>query len=85
MLDSQALANVAGVQIQAVPPAAKCDKGHYKKLLKDVFSQHNLFPPLGGVEYGPGVAKTMDLYAAGAADHALRDFVDQTRNWLRQN
>lgn len=85
LLDSQALADAAGVPVHAVPPTAKCDKGHYKKLLKSAFAQHNLFPPLGGAEYGPRVAATMDLYAAGISDHALRDFVDQVRAWLRQH
>lgn len=84
LLDSQALAGAAGVPVRAVPPNAKCDKGHYKKLLKDAFAQHNLFPPLGGAEYGPRVAETMDLYAVGVADHALRDFIEQVRDWLRQ-
>lgn len=85
LLDSQALANAASVPVQAVPPHAKCDKGHYKKLLRDTFARQNLFPPLGGAEYGPLVAKTMDLYAAGTLDHALRDFVDHVRSWLRQH
>ena len=85
LLDSQALADAASVPVQAIPPNAKCDKGHYKKLLRDVFARQNLFPPLGGAEYGPLVAKTMDLYAAGTLDHALRDFVDQVRSWLRQH
>lgn len=85
LLDNVALANAAGVSVQAVPPAIKCDKGHYKKLLKDAFAQHDLSPPLGGAEYGPSIAATMDLYAAGIADHSLRDFVDQVRGWLRQH
>lgn len=85
LLDSQALSGAAGVPVQAIPPNAKCDKGHYKKLLRDAFAQHNLIPPLGGAEYGPRVAATMDLYAAGVSDHALRDFVDQVRSWLKQH
>lgn len=85
LLDSQALAGAAGVPVQAAPPNAKCDKGHYKKLLKDAFAQHNLFPPLGGAEYGPRVAETMDLYAVGVFDHALRDFIEQVRGWLKQH
>lgn len=85
LLDNKALADAAGVPVQAVPPAAKCDKGHYKKLLKDTFAQHNLSPPLGGAEYGPRIAATMDLYAVGIADHALKDFLDQMRDWLKQH
>lgn len=84
LLDSHALAEAAGVSVQAVPPAIKCDKNHYKKLLKKTFTDQNLYPPLGGAEYGPLVAEMMDLYAAGTADHALRDFVDQVRSWLKQ-
>lgn len=85
LLDSQALADAAGVPVQAASPAAKCDKDHYKKLLKDAFAQHDLYPPLGGAEYGPSIATTMNLYAAGVADHALRDFIDQVSSWLRQH
>lgn len=84
LLDQQALSNAAGVQVQTVPPTAKCDKNHYKNLLKEIFYKQNLFPPLGGAEYGPLVATKMDLYAAGTKDHALRDFVDQVGSWLRR-
>lgn len=85
LLDSQALAIAAGVPIQAVSPAVKCDKNRYKNLLKKAFADQGLFPPLGGVEYGSLVAQTMDLYVAGRADHSFRDFVDQVRAWLRQH
>lgn len=85
LLDSRALADAAGVPVQAMTPDAKCDKGHYKKLFKEAFAQYDLCPPLGGAEYGPRVAETMDLYASGVADHALRDFIDQVRAWLRQH
>jgi len=85
LLDNQALAKAADVPVQAIPPSAKCDKSHYKKLLKDAFAKQGLFPPLGGAEYGPRVAKFMDLYLAGTLDHALRDFIDQVRAWLKQH
>lgn len=68
-----------------MPPTAKCDKRHYKKLLKETFARHDLSPPLGGAEYGPRVAAAINLYAAGVADHAFRDFTDQVRSWLRQH
>lgn len=85
LLDNSALAAASGIPVQAVPPTIKCDKNHYKQMLKDVFYRNNLLPPLGGTEYGPLVTKTMDLYAAGNIDHALRDFVMQVRSWLRQH
>lgn len=84
LLDNQALANAAGVPMQAVSPKVKCDKNHYKTLLKKAFTDQNLFPPFGGAEYGALIAKSMDLYAAGTMDHSLRDFIDQVQSWLRR-
>lgn len=84
LLDGPALAKVAEVAVQAVAPTVKCDKNYYKNLLKKTFTDQKLFPPLGGAEYGPDVAKIMDLHTAGTIDHSFRDFVDQVRCWLRQ-
>ncbi len=84
LLDIQALSRAAGVPIQTVSPKVKCDKNHYKNLLKKAFTDQNLFPPLGGTEYGSLIAKSMDIFLAGTADHSLRDFVDQVQSWLRR-
>jgi hypothetical protein len=77
LLDGIALANAAGVPIQALSPKVKCDKNHFKSLLKKAFTDQNLFPPLGGAEYGALIAYSLDIYTAGTMDHSLRDFVDQ--------
>jgi hypothetical protein len=84
LLDSQALAHAAGVPVQAVSPTVKCDKNHYKNLLKKAFTDQGVVPLLGGAEYGSLVVEYMDLHAAGIVDHSLRDFIDQVRSWLRR-
>jgi len=84
LLDGQALAHAAGVPVKAVSPTVKCDKNHYKNLLKNAFTDQGIVPPFGGAEYGAIVAKSMDIYTAGTVDHSLRDFIDQVRSWLRR-
>lgn len=85
LLDCEALANAAGIPIQVVSPTVKCDKNRYKTLLRKAFTDRGLEPPLGGLEYGALVAESMDIYAAGAIDHSLRDFIEQVRSWLKRN
>ena len=85
MLDAEALANAAGVPVQVVSPRVKCDKNHYKTLLKKTFTDQNVFPPLGGAEYGSLIATSMDIYKAETIDHSLHDFVDQIISWLRRH
>jgi hypothetical protein len=85
MLDIQALSQAAGVTISTVLPPYKCEKNYYKTLLRKAFIGTEIIPPLGGVEYGPLIAKTMDLYSASKKDHGLADFVEKTRAWLKQS
>jgi len=85
MLDNKALSNAAGVPVRVVSLKVKCDKNHYKTLLKESFADQNLFPPLGGAEYGSLIAKSMDLYVAGKIDRSINDFVDQVLSWLRRH
>ncbi|OHE81886.1 MAG: hypothetical protein A2107_09640 [Verrucomicrobia bacterium GWF2_62_7] len=84
LLDLPALSNAAGVKLTGTLPAYKCDKNRYKTLLRQVFAGSDVTPPLGGIEYGPDVAKTMDLYQASKQDHGLADFVEKTQAWLKR-
>ena len=70
--------------VKVVSPTVKCDKNHYKSLLKKAFTDQGVIPLLGGAEYGSIVAKSMDLYRAGIVDRSLHDFIDQVRSWLRR-
>lgn len=84
LLDMAALAAAADVALTGAAPAYKCDKDHYKKLLRGAFRGSDIEPPLGGSEYGPSLAQKMDLYAAGKQDHGLAAFVDDVRAWLKR-
>jgi hypothetical protein len=84
MLDMAALAAAADVVLTGAAPAYKCDKGHYKKLLREAFRNSGIEPPLGGSEFGPSLAQKMDLYAAGKQDHGLASFVESVRAWLKR-
>lgn len=84
LLDVPALSKAAGSPIVTSAPAYKCEKNHYKTLLRKAFVNTGVAPPLGGLEYGPEVAQQMDLYAAAKQDHGLNDFVEKTRAWLKR-
>lgn len=83
LLDLSALGKAAGTPIAASVPAYKCEKNHYKTLLKAAFANSGITPPLGGLEYGPLVAQHMDLFAAAKQDHGLSDYVEKVRAWLK--
>lgn len=84
LLDVKALAHAAGVKLSVSTPAYKCDKNHYKTLLRQAFTGTEVIPPLGGIEYGPQVAEAMDLYQAGKNDHGFAEFIENTRAWLKR-
>ena len=84
LLDLTALGKAAGVPIVAAVPAYKCEKNHYKTLLRQAFKDSGITPPLGGLEYGPLIAQHMDLFAAAKQDHGLAEYVEKARAWLKQ-
>jgi hypothetical protein len=52
--------------------------------LRQAFRGTEVTPPLGGIEYGPLVAKSMNLYSAAKQDHGFADFIEKTRAWLKR-
>ncbi len=84
LLDTSALGKAAGTTIAACVPAYKCEKGHYKTLLRAAFAGSGIIPPLGGLEFGPLVAQHMDLFAAAKQDHGLADYIEKVRAWLKR-
>jgi hypothetical protein len=63
-------------------PAYKCEKGLYKRILKEAFKQADIIPLLGGAEYAEDIVAKMDLYKAQKEDGALKVFVDQLKQAL---
>lgn len=58
-------------------PSYKCERGYYKQILRRAVQQTGIAAQLGGLEYGPDIARALDLYAAGKADTGFKHFVDE--------
>ncbi len=84
LLDTKAFTLAVGSRMAVEPPDYKCEKNHYKTLLRQAFIDNNISPPLGGIEYGPAIAENMNLYAAAKQDHGLADFIEKSRSWLKR-
>lgn len=84
LLDAKAFTFAVGNQMVVAPPDYKCEKNHYKTLLRKAFVDNDISPPLGDIEYGPAIAEKMDLYAAAKQDHGFADFIEQSRSWLKR-
>lgn len=75
--DPPSFKEATGLESQPNPPKNKCEKGIYKKALSEAFTNCNVVPPLGGIEYGRDLAMSMNLYRAGQRCPSLKNFVDE--------
>ena len=82
LLAPHTLQQVLGVSIVLDVPPYKCERGRYKRALREAIQQAGIIAPLGGIEYGPDVARTLDLYTVGRADPGFKHFVDELREGL---
>jgi len=67
--------------VPQVPPY-KCERGRYKRALRDFIRQTGITAPLGGLEYGADVAASLDLYAVDRVDAGFRHFIEDLRQGL---
>lgn len=81
LLDAHALSEAVGDSIGNYSPKHKCDKGHYKKLLKEAIQSTGVEPLQGGAEYGQDVGDQIDLYRASKSDVGFKYFVDEVKSW----
>jgi hypothetical protein len=51
LLDVKAFTLAVGSRMAVAPPDYKCEKNHYKTLLRQTFLDNNISPPHGGFEY----------------------------------
>jgi hypothetical protein len=73
-----------GSGVLPVLPPYKCEKGVYKKVMKDVIASSDIAPQFGGYEYGERIVEEMDLYDAGKADSSLKHFLEDIGNALQR-
>lgn len=61
----------------------KCERGHYKRLLRTAVKEGGHIPTLGGVEFASELVAEMDFYRAGKNDASFKAFLDDLLSRLR--
>ena len=80
--DPQGFNKAIGSGALPVLPQYKCEKGLYKKVMRDVIASSDVKPQFGGYEYGEKIVEEMDLYGAIKADNSLKHFIDDLSSAL---
>ena len=62
----------------------KCERDHYKQILRTAIQKAGHPAILDGIEFAGELAEAMDLYRAGKADASLKAFLDDLRTTLRR-
>jgi len=83
LLDPRLFARIVG----PAPPLGrkKCERGHYKQLLRKAVRDAGHPATLGGIEFARDLATHMDLYRAGKTDRSFKAFLDDLRGRLRSS
>jgi len=83
LLDPRLFARIVG----PAPPLGrkKCERGHYKQLLRKAVRDAGHPATLGGIEFARDLATDMDLYRAGKTDRSFKAFLDDLRGRLRSS
>lgn len=76
MNDPQGFSKAIGSGALPALPQYKCEKGLYKKVMRDAIASSDVKPQFGGYEYGEKIIEEMDLYQATKADNSLKHFID---------
>jgi hypothetical protein len=84
MNDPQGFNQAIGIGILPALPPYKCEKGLYKKFMRDAISASNVPSQFGGYEYGDKIVERMDLYEAIKADNSLKHFIDDLNDALQR-
>ncbi len=83
LVDSAAFKAVLGVGCDA--PDQKCQRGRYKRLLREAIQKAGINPSLGGIEYAADIVAEMDFTHVPHTDESLAKFIasvtQQFREW----
>ena len=63
-----------------VLPPYKCEKGRYKKVMRDAVASSDVKSQFGGYEYGGKIVDAMNLYRALKNDASLKHFIDDLKD-----
>lgn len=78
--DPGAFKQVVGVAHQ--PGRRKCERGVYKKMLKDAVARAGHTPTLDGLEFALDLVDAMDLHRASRNEPSLADLIDELRAYM---
>ena len=81
LADPDSFHTVVGYRPDVGP--AKCERNHYKRILRDSVARGGHPPTLDGIEFASELVGKMDLYRAGRRDPSLKSFLDDLRSRLR--
>ena len=82
MDDPQGFNKAIGSGALPALPQYKCEKGLYKKVMRDAIVSSEVTPQFGGYEYGEKIVEEMDLYGAAKNDPSLKHFIDDLSDTL---
>ncbi len=61
----------------------KCERGHYKRLLRDAVTASGHLSTLGGIEFARELARKMNLYRAARRDPSFKAFLSDLSSKLK--
>jgi len=79
--DQTAFKSVFGIGCSR--PASKCERGYYKKALKDSILSAGINPRLGGVEFAPALIEQMNFDRFSFDDDSFKRFISDLRPAIR--
>lgn len=82
MLDPQGFNKAIGAGALPILPTYKCERGLYKKVMREAIASSGIMAQFGGYEYGERIVEEMDLYEAAKADSSLKHFIDDLSDAL---
>lgn len=78
--DPKGFNQAIGSGVLPVLPPYKCEKGRYKKVMRDAVASSDIKAQFGGYEYGEKIVGSMDLYRALKNDASLKHFIDDLKD-----
>ena len=81
LADPDSFSSVVGYR--PAPGSRKCQRGHYKRILREAIQKGGHPSTLGGIEFAAELVGEMDLFRAGRSDASLKAFFDSFHETLR--
>ncbi len=81
LMDASAFKRAVGKGCSA--PDYKCEKGRYKRLLREAVRDAGVAPLLGGIEHADAIVQEMELSQLERADSGFKKLLEDLRNTFK--